>query len=174
MSEVRRLRAGDREALAAFLAALPPGDLTFIKEEVSDPGIVSEWIADTRTVRAIAIDEGGAVAGLVAIIPGLGWSSHVGDLRLVVHPDHRRRGIGAGLARWATLESVQMGLKKLVVEVVAEQDAAVAMFLGLGFEAEALLKDHIRDREGKMRDLLLLGHRIDSNWSGLATVGLGR
>jgi ribosomal protein S18 acetylase RimI-like enzyme len=173
MSAIRRLAPGDEAALDAFLAAIPPGDRTFIKEDVADPSAARAWIADTATARAVATG-GDEIVGLVAMIPGVGWSSHVGDLRLVVHPGHRRRGVGTGLARWAVLEATRMGLLKLVVEVVAEQDAAVAMFQGLGFEGEALLTDHIRDRDGNLRDLLLLSHRVDRNWAGLTTFGLGR
>jgi ribosomal protein S18 acetylase RimI-like enzyme len=172
MNDARRLQAGDSEALEAFLAALPAGDLTFIKEDVAEPGTAQAWIADSATPRGVVTADG-AIVGLVAVIPGVGWSSHVGDLRLVVHPDHRRHGVGAGLARWALLEAVGMGLKKLVVEVVAEQEAAISMFQVLGFEPEALLKDHIRDRDGNLRDLLLLAHQVDGNWSGLSTLGIG-
>ena len=46
-----------------------------------------------------------------------------------------------------------MGMTKLVVEVVAEQEATVAMFTALGFEAEGLLKDHVRSRAGEVHDL---------------------
>jgi ribosomal protein S18 acetylase RimI-like enzyme len=173
MTAVRRLSEGDESPLAAFLAALPPGDRTFIKEEVTDPGVPRAWIEDRETYRAVAVADG-AILGLVAISPGMGWSSHVGELRLVVHPAHRRRGLGSELARQAVLEAVRMGLLKLVVEVVAEQEAAVAMFTGLGFEAEALLRDQIRDRTGELRDVLVLAHRVDDNWSGLATLGLDR
>ncbi len=171
MSEIRRLAAGDEAALKAFLTAIPPGDRSFIKEDVSDPTVARAWIDDSRTRRAVASDAG-EIVGLVAVIQGVGWSSHVGDVRLVVHPGHRRRGIGTQLARWALVEAIRMELKKLVVEVVAEQEAAVAMFEGLGFEAEALLKDQIRDREGNFRDVLLLAHQVEGNWSGLATIGM--
>lgn len=171
MSEVRRLAPGDEAALARFLAAVPPGDRTFIKEEVTDPAVPSLWVADTGTFRAVEVD-GGEIVGLVAVEPGVGWSSHVGSLRLVVHPAHRRHGVGTRLAREAVVEAVRAGLLKLVVEVVAEQQAAAAMFLGLGFEPEALLHDQIRDRDGSLRDVLVLAHRVDANWSGLATLGL--
>jgi ribosomal protein S18 acetylase RimI-like enzyme len=171
MTSVRRLSDGDEAALAAFLAALPAGDRTFIKEEVTDPGVPRAWIEDRETYRAVAVADG-AILGLVAVSPGIGWSSHVGELRLVVDPAHRRRGLGTDLARQAVLEAVRMGLLKLVVEVVAEQEAAVAMFTGLGFEAEALLRDQIRDRKGELRDVLVLAHRVEDNWSGLATLGL--
>ena len=46
------------------------------------------------------------------------------------------------------------------------------MFSGLGFTGEALLRDHIRDRHGDLRDLVVLAHHIDEGWSSLDAVGL--
>ena len=74
-------------------------------------------------------------------------------MRLVVDPEARGQGLGRALARWALLQALDGGLKKLTVEVVAEQEGAVAMFGGLGFQAEGLLRDHVRDRDGELRDL---------------------
>ena len=90
-----------------------------------------------------------------------------------MHPAHRRRRLGSALARWALLRAAELGLRKLTVEIVAEQEAAEALFRNLGFQPEALLTGQIRDREGEFRDLLLLAHQLDGNWSGMVTLGLG-
>jgi hypothetical protein len=58
------------------------------------------------------------------------------------------------------------------VEVVADQDGAVAMFSSLGFQAEGLLRDHVRDRDGQLRDLVLLAHPVEDQWSAMATAGI--
>ena len=110
--------------------------------------------------------------GLVSVRPLLGWSAHVGELRLVVAPAQRGRGRGRTLAQHALREALAAGLEKIVVEVVAEQEGAVRMFTDLGFRPEALLKDHIRDRSGELRDLLVLAHDAAEEWSAMASVGL--
>ena len=101
-----------------------------------------------------------------------GWSDHVGEIRLVVHPAHRRAGLGRALARHALVQAVDAGLRKLVVELVADQEHAIAMFTALGFTGEALLRDHIRDRDGRLRDLVVLAHYVDETWAAMATIGL--
>ena len=156
--------------LQQFFAELPEGDLTFIKEDV-DPEVVAAWVHDRRRrwVAARQRREGGRDGRRP---PVSAWSDHVGEIRLVVHPDHRGVGIGRALARRALLEAVGMGLAKLVVEVVAQQESAVAMFTALGFEGEALLRDHIRDRNGQPRDLIVLAHFVQDNWASLESVGL--
>ena len=70
------------------------------------------------------------------------------------------------------MEAVGSGLTKLVVEVVAEQGAALALFTDLGFSGEALLTDHIRDRSGQLRDLMVLAHHVGQTWSGMDAVGI--
>jgi L-amino acid N-acyltransferase YncA len=112
------------------------------------------------------------VTGYVAVRPLPGWSDHVGEVRLVVAPACRGTGLGRELARRALVEALGAGLSKLVVEIVAEQGAALALFTELGFTGEALLTDHIRDRTGQLRDLMVLAHHVGQTWSGMDTVGV--
>jgi ribosomal protein S18 acetylase RimI-like enzyme len=158
-------------ALHRFFTDLPAGDLTFVKEDVTDPAAVRAW-AEAGTGRWVALDDDGAVAGYVAVRRLPGWSDHVGELRLVVDPANRGRGLGRTLARYALVRAIEAGLTKLVVELVADQHHAIAMFTGIGFAAEALLCDHIRDRDGELRDLVVLAHRVSDTWSAMAGVGL--
>jgi L-amino acid N-acyltransferase YncA len=170
--EVRAPGPGDLDALLEFFAAVPEGERTFFKEEVLDRSTVEGWLREDRGRRGLALDPDGAVVGYVAVVRLPGWSDHVGELRLVVRPDRRRSGVGRALARWALLQSLDCGLAKLVVEVVAEQEGAVAMFGALGFQAEGLLRDHVRDRDGRLRDLVLLAHPVGDQWSAMATAGI--
>jgi ribosomal protein S18 acetylase RimI-like enzyme len=169
--DVRRIEPADRHALERFLGAIPAADRTFLKEDVGDPDVVAAWV-QPGTARSIAVRDDGEVAGYVAVIPLHGWSSHVGELRLVVAPGERGRGVGRTLARQAVLEAVSMSLAKLVVEVIADQEPLIAMFRALGFEPEALLVDHVRDRSGALRDLLVLAHSVDREWAAMATTGV--
>ena len=163
------------DALLRFFASLPEGDLTFIKEEVTDPETVRSWAAGGAAGgRWVAVDDGDGdeVTGYVAVRPLPGWSDHVGEVRLVVSPTRRGTGLGRELARRALVEAVGSGLTKLVVEIVAEQGAALALFTDLGFSGEALLQDHIRDRDGQLRDLMVLAHHVRDTWAGMEAVGV--
>ena len=173
------------DALLRFFEALPEGDRTFIKEEVTDPATVRSWAAGPASGgRWVAVDdesesaggEGGGntaeVTGYVAVRPLPGWSDHVGEVRLVVAPSSRGTGLGRELARRALVEAVGSGLTKLVVEIVAEQGAALALFTELGFTGEAVLTDHIRDRNGELRDLMVLAHHVRDTWAGMDAVGV--
>jgi L-amino acid N-acyltransferase YncA len=169
--EIRRLEPGDRDALKGFFERIPEGDRTFFKEDVLDPEAVEAWLRDRRGRRLVAVEDG-RIMGYTAVLPGVGWSSHVGELRVVVDPGYRRRGLGRRLAQQGLLQAVELGLGKIVVEVVADQSATVAMFQQLGFSGEALLRSQVQDRSGQLRDLIVLGHIIDETWSALSTAGI--
>jgi ribosomal protein S18 acetylase RimI-like enzyme len=168
--EFRPIREADAPALERFFARIPDADRTFLKEDLEDPQVVIAW-ARPSAARVIAVDAD-EVVGSVAVVPLHGWSSHVGEVRLVVDPAHRGRGIGRGLARQAVIDAVDLELRKLVVEVIADQTALIGMFRGLGFEAEALLADHVRDRSGEIRDLLVLANDVESQFAAMATAGV--
>lgn len=170
--DIRPLDESMTGALQAFFAAIPEGDRTFFKEDVMDADTVSSWTTDTRSRRLVAVEDDGSLIGYVAIMPGVAWSSHVGELRLVISPQRRRQGLGRELARHGLLAALDMDLKKVVVEVVADQVGSIEMFQRLGFEGEALLKDHVCNRDGQLRDLLMLAHAVDGTWQSMVTTGI--
>jgi L-amino acid N-acyltransferase YncA len=168
---IRPPQTSDLDALLEFFARVPEGERTFFKEEVLDRATVERWLAADRGRRGIALGDG-RVIGYVAVIRLAGWSDHVGEVRLVVDPAERGRGLGRTLARWALVQALDCGMRKLYVEVVAEQEGAVAMFTALGFQAEGLLRDHVRDQAGTLRDLVLLAHPVDDHWAGMSAAGI--
>src|SRR5918995_6939524 len=120
MMEIRALEARDQQAIERFLERIPEGDRTFFKEDVDHAEVRAAWVRPgTRDVRLLAVDEG-TVLGYGALVPLQGWSSHVGEVRVIVDPGHRGRGIGRSLARRAVLEAVALDLRKMVVEGVAD------------------------------------------------------
>lgn len=72
-------------------------------------------------------------------------------------------GLGAAL---------ELGLSKIIIKVVADQQPAINMFAALGFDPEALLRSHVRDRNGDFRDLFILAHMIDANWQMFGATGI--
>ncbi len=169
--DVQPLSAELTQPLQEFFARVPESDHASFAEDVFEPGLVESWLHDTRARRAVAVD-GDTVVGYVAVLPLVGWSSHVGSLRVVVDPAVRGQGVGRALARHGLLTSLELGLTKTVVEVVADSVPAIGMFEAIGFEPEALLRDHVRDKNGELRDLVVLAHLVDGTWSGMATAGL--
>lgn len=169
--DVQPLTAELAAPLEEFFRRVPESDHNSFAEDVLQPGIVQSWLEDPRTRRAVAVDDG-VVLGYVAVLPLVGWSSHVGSLRVVVDPAARGKGVGRALSRHGLMTGLELGLAKLVVEVVVDSVPAIGMFEALGFEPEALLRDHVRDKAGELHDLVVLAHLVEGTWSGMASAGL--
>jgi L-amino acid N-acyltransferase YncA len=168
--EIRQLEERDQPAIERFIARIPEGDRTFFKEDVADPDVVHAWARPGAT-RVLAVEDD-AVVGLAAVVPLHSWSSHVGEVRVIVDPGRRGKGVGRALAQRAILEALELGLTKMVVEVIAEQESTVNMFRSLGFDPEAVLADHVRDRSGELRDLMVLAHSVDAAAGALQMAGV--
>ena len=164
--QIRELEARDEDPLRRFLDAIPPEDRAFFKEDAADPAVVRHWIDDERGVRLAAMDDDGSLGAIAAVWPGVGRSSHVGDLRLLVAAGHRREGLGRSLAREALGAALRRGMWKISVEVVATQQGTIDMFLALGFEAEALLRDQLSTDDG-FEDVVLLSHFAQDAGAGV-------
>lgn len=167
---IRPLTIADTDDLEALFGTLSERDLTLIREELSDPTAVANLIKQGPCW--VAVDEDSRLVGYVSVQRLPGWSNHVGELRLVVGPHQRGAGIGRALAQHAITNALAAGTSKLIVELAADQDSAGTMFVRLGFTGEALLRDHIRDRDGRFHDLVVLAHNAGENWSAIDAVGI--
>lgn len=170
-TSIQPITAADTDAVWEFFQRVPEGDRTFAKEPVTERATVMSWATDARPIRQVAWRDGGIV-GYVAVIPGYGWSHHVGDLRLVVDPAWRGRGLGEKLARHGLKTAVDAGLSKVTVDVAASQEYLLGFFMRLGFHAEALLEDHVQDPLGNTGDLIVLANHLEDDWHMLSTLGL--
>jgi hypothetical protein len=56
--------------------------------------------------------------------------------------------------------------------MTVDQTAAIAAFEELGFRAEAVLRKHVKDRDGQSHDLAPLGHNAGAVHSMLDAYGV--
>lgn len=171
LSGLRRVEPADADRLLALIGSLPERDLSFLEHRL-DREAVAGWGTPQDPASRWVVAPGEGAQAYVSVTPAQGWSSHVGDLRLVVGAAHRGEGLGRLLARHGLLEGVAMGLRKITVAVAADKAGDIEMFTSIGFRAEALLEDHIRDREGSLHDLVLLSHDVSEVREGMATLGI--
>ncbi len=170
--EIRKLTPSDAAALQEFLSAMPAEDRTFFFWDVDNPSFANAWAADKRRHSHAALDQKGRILAFASLNPGTDWSSHVADLVLAVSPAHRRKGLGKTLARAMLIKAFEQGFKKVTVMIAADNDGAISMFRELGFEGEALLRDHLCSPEdGTLRDVVLLAHLVDETWSNMLSGG---
>lgn len=69
-----------------------------------------------------------------------------GDVHLVVvHPDHRRRGIGRALTTASCRALAALGARRVLLEVRAANTAAIGLYTALGFTEVARRRSYYRD-----------------------------
>ena len=161
--ELRILAPADELAVLAFAQKLSPHDLLFLRRDISQPKVVAAWLEATRkgSIVTVLAARGAAVVGCATIVRDeLSWSRHVGELRVIVAPDLRGVGLGQKLTQEGFAIALETGLEKLVAQMTVDQAGAIAVFEGLGFKAEALLHDHVKDRDGKTHDIVILSHSV--------------
>jgi ribosomal protein S18 acetylase RimI-like enzyme len=100
------------------------------------------------------------------VVPGAGWTRHVGELRAIVQPDRRGQGVGQALVRIGLDLARELELEKVTVEVMASNSGAIAMFEALGFGQEARLVGQVRDGANELQDLLILSLGIGATRTG--------
>ena len=169
------MKREDEAAVLAFAKALPTHDLLFLPRNISQPKVLSAWINEIERgdIVSLLARKGGAVVGCGALVRDfLSWSPHVGEIRMVVSLDVRGKGVGRALSQETFALALSAGLEKLSVQMTVDQRAAIALFESLGFKAEALLRDHVRDAGGQKHDIVVLGHNVAQVRAQLEAYGL--
>lgn len=160
---IRRFEPADRERVATFVDTLDEHDLLFLGRDLKHPRVIAAWldaIAEGWIDSLVAVcSDGEQVVGTAALVRDpLGWSAHVGEVRLLVSPERRGAGVGRDLLEAIFAIAHAHGLAKLSAQMTPNQAGSVALFESLGFRAEALLKDQVRGRDGRCHDLAILSH----------------
>lgn len=158
---IRRFQPDDTRAMLAFAQGLPEHDLLFLGRDLRHPRVIAAWqdaIAEGWIDSLLAETEGAVVGSAALVRDPLGWSPHVGEVRLLVSSDRRGAGLGRDLLEGIFAIAAERGLAKLTAQMTPDQSGSVALFESLGFRAEALLKDQVRDRAGTSHDLAILSY----------------
>lgn len=167
---VRRMTAADRDGMLAFANSLPTHDLLFLRRDITDAAEVESWIEEIEAGRAATILalQDDAIVGYAAVVRnGLNWMQHVAELRVLVGESVRRGGLGRILTNEAFHAAVDMGVEKIIAQMTPDQESAIGVFYRMGFEQEAQLRDHVRDRDGKKHDLIVLSQDVSEYQAAL-------
>ena len=142
---LRPLERRDREPLLRFARSLPERDLLFLQRDITEPAEADKWIADVADGDLVTIVawEGEVVLGYASYARGNArWTRHVAELRVVVAESARSLGIGKLMLELVFEMALGEGVTKVVACMTPDQAGAQRLFKRLGFEQEAVLRDH--------------------------------
>ncbi len=161
--ELRAMSGADEAAVLAFGNAAPAHDLLFLARDITHPKVVKAWVREIEagTITTVLAWRGEAIVGCAAIIRDpLSWSGHVAEIRVVLLDGMRGKGLGRLLTEEAFATALAQGAEKITARMTLDQKGAIAVFEGLGFTLEAMLRDQVKDRDGRKHDLLILSHDV--------------
>lgn len=105
------------------------------------PDWIRQGSLDLESSRVLLRDE--TPAG-VALISRRGWTSRLGAFAIV--PERRGQGAGKWFMRRLLEEAAQRNERVMVLECIEQNEAAVRLYRGLGFETERRLVGYTAER----------------------------
>lgn len=161
-TRIERMRPGHWPAVQAiYEAGIKSGDAT-LEREVPD---WEAWNAGHRADgRFVAVD-GDRVLGWVALSPFSGRHVYAGVawLSVYVAPDAQGRGIGRSLVSAATEAADEAGIWTLMVGILPENAASLALHRRAGFRRIGVQHRLGRDASERWRDVILMERRTESD-----------
>ena len=157
----------DEEALYQFFKGLSKEDRLYLRDDVADRTVIKSWMDNIdyeKVLPILAFDGDTVVADATLHRNPHGWMRHVGEIRMSVAGSHRGRGLARVIAAEIFQQAVGYGLDKLVAEMLTIQKNAQRVFGRLGFQEEAILKDHGIDAAGKKHDLIIMSNDVTTLW----------
>ena len=158
--ELRPLEERDHESLLQLFQRIAEEDLYYLKDTVTDTEVIHDWTHNINWERVIPIEA--VIGGVIVADATLHRSRvfarrHVAEIRVVVDPQYRRKGLGVRLIRELLDIAADLDLYKVYMELVPErEDAAIATVTSLGFTQGATLKGWIRDYFGSYKDVVMM------------------
>ena len=110
----------------------------------------------------VSVDEGDGerVIGRASLTHDASPSSkHRAELGIVVHDDYQGRGVGSNLVLFMVHVARSKGLRKLTLDVFADNQRAVHVFEGCSYVREGLFPDHYWFR-GRFHDVIRMGRAL--------------
>jgi L-amino acid N-acyltransferase YncA len=156
---LRPLLKADGPALLEYFGSLPPEDRLCLKDDVTDPKVIENWIYELdydNLLPLIALHNGDIVGDATLHFSPIGWTRHLGEVRLTTSPQYRVRGLGTILIQNLVDIATQLGLEQLSAEIPPVLDKAFYLFEKMGFKDMAHLAGFVKDLQGAESDLVLM------------------
>lgn len=156
---MRLMTPGDTNRIVLFARSLPEDDLLFLPTDITKALVVMLWGQNIKAglTVTVLVEKTNEIVGYASMHHNeVAWQRHLGELRVQVGPAYRSKGLGRALAAEIFAIAHEMGLRKIVAHMTPDQHGAIATVKRLGFQQEALLRDFVIDRVGRMRDLIVM------------------
>lgn len=157
---LKPMKPDDAAALLDFFLTTPEEDRYYLKDDVTSPAVIQQWAEELdydRTLPLLAWVDDKIVADGTLHRTRTRARRHVGEVRVLVTPAYRNRGLGTALMRELAAIANDNGLERLKFEAVVDrEEEAIRAARHVGFVKVASLPGHGKDQDGHPRDIILM------------------
>lgn len=159
---LRLLTPDDRQALINLFAPVTADDLRYMRHKVHDAQVVEEWVdnLDYEKVLPLVATIGDRIVGNATLHFHEGPARHLGEVRIFLAKEIRRRGVGSRMIRALVELARRRSLYLLEAQVISDQTNVIKAFQKLGFELKCVLDDYFILPDGELRDVAHLIMRL--------------
>jgi L-amino acid N-acyltransferase YncA len=168
---LRPLKKEDEKLLNEFFARIPEEERWFLRDNVDEPEVLSEWIKNLDFVSilpvvAVTEDDNTIIANVRLYRRRAACMNHMAHLRIMVDPAFRHQRVGTWMLVDMIKYAMDTGIEKLVAEFLAGvEQAAINAAYKLDFFEQAVLKEYVKDPGGKYHDLIIMVKNLHPEWS---------
>ena len=148
----------DEERLLAMYRDANSEDTRYMRDNVKDPSTVHDWLEnlDYRTALPLLALVQERVVGHAILHIRTGPERHIGELRVFLAKDLRRRGLGTKMLQTLIDLARKQDLYILTAKVVANQIKVIKAFQKLGFGLRCTFEDYFMLPDGELLDMVVL------------------
>ena len=159
---LRPMTADDQPKLVDLFAPISEEDARYLRDDVKDAAVIQSWCDDldyAHVLPLLALVKDRLV-GEATLHFRTGPKRHLGEVRIFLAKDFRRRGLGSKMLNKLIDLARKQDLYTLVAEIVADQSKVIRAFQNLGFELRCVYADYFMLPDGDTRDVAILMYTL--------------
>jgi RimJ/RimL family protein N-acetyltransferase len=148
----------DEQKLIEYYAAAGDEDLRYFRDNVRDRKLIQSWCdnLDYEKVLPLLAFQKDRIVGSASLHFFTGPKRHVGEMRLFLAKDFRKRGLGMKMIRAMIDIARKQGLSIVTAEIIAEFTKFIKAFEQLGFKTMCIMDDYFMFPDGDFCDTVLM------------------
>ncbi len=152
----------DKQRLMEYYSAVSDDDLRYFRDDVRNPELIQKWCDQLdygRVLPLLALSKD-RVVGSATLHFFKGPKRHIGEVRLFLAKDFRKRGLGIKMIRAMIDLARKQGLHVLIAEIITDFSKFVKAFEQLGFKTMCVLDDYFMFPDGETCDITLMALQL--------------